>query len=191
MPTQARLRELFDYDPERGCLLWKVSNTNSVKVGQVAGSLRGSDGYWVVGVDKAIYPTHRLIWVWHYGSLDQDLFIDHINGDKLDNRVENLRTCSHAENGRNRPGKQSSNTSGYSGVCWDKKSLKWRAQIQDPQTGGKRHLGLFTDLHKAALTAAKARVELFGDFAPPADRDLISYLSQLLADSLQLELSFI
>ena len=87
---------------------------------------------------------------------------DHINGDSLDNRRENLRICTHAENLRNRK-MNSGNKSGYKGVYWFSQRGKWRAAIT--LNGKNVHLGLFTDPADAAKAYDKAAQEHFGEFA--------------------------
>jgi hypothetical protein len=87
---------------------------------------------------------------------------DHINRNKLDNRRNNLRVCSHAQNTRNR-GLSPTNTSGFKGVTWCKDSSKWRAHIK--LNGKKLHLGLYKDSIDAAMAYDQAALELFGEFA--------------------------
>ena len=113
---------------------------------------------WSGGRKSAAPRMHRLI----LGDVDSKLHIDHINGNKLDNRKSNLRICTASENARNR-GKQRNNTSGYKGVCYDKARQKWKAEIK--ANGVRRMLGRFNtaeDAHQAYVNAAK---ELHGDFA--------------------------
>jgi hypothetical protein len=88
--------------------------------------------------------------------------VDHKNGNGLDNRKENLRICTKAENVRNNYGR-SHNTSGYKGVYWHKKAKKWAAQLT---TKGKNyHLGLYDNKEDAARAYNKKALELFGEFA--------------------------
>jgi len=87
---------------------------------------------------------------------------DHINGDKLDNRRENLRICSHTENVRNQP-VRSNNTSGYKGVSFYSRSRKWRANIYVGHM--QRNLGYFVTPEEAAQAYDKAARILFGEFA--------------------------
>jgi len=87
---------------------------------------------------------------------------DHINGDKLDNRRENLRICTRAENSRNKR-KRAHNTSGYKGVYWYKQDKKWEAQIEIE--GKNIHLGYFEDLLNAARAYDAAAIKLHGSFA--------------------------
>ncbi len=118
--TRERLKELLDYDPATGIFVWKVDRGNNrVKVGSAAGG-GGDDGrgYNRIMIDGKSYRSHRLAWLDVYGSFPPDM-IDHINGIRDDNRIENLRAVSNQENSRN-VNKSTNNTSGYLGVCWDK-----------------------------------------------------------------------
>lgn len=91
---------------------------------------------------------------------------DHVNGDTLDNRRDNLRVANHSQNGANR-GKTRKNTSGYKGVYWNKKSGKWKAQIGYRINGARKvkGLGYFDDLTEAAKAYDRAAVEMHGEFA--------------------------
>ena len=88
--------------------------------------------------------------------------IDHINGDKLDNRRVNLRLCTNAENMRN-GGKRSDNKSGYRGVCLNRVTGKWEAGLR--YNGKNHYLGLFTNKHDAARMYNFWAADLFGEFA--------------------------
>lgn len=100
---------------------------------------------------------HRVIM-----NAPKSLEVDHINGNKLDNRLKNLRLCTKAENHRNR-GLQKSNTSGYKGVHWHKKTKKWLVRIA---FNGKRyHLGYFTDIRKAGRAYDAAAKKYHKHFA--------------------------
>ena len=88
--------------------------------------------------------------------------IDHINGDKLDNRYSNLRLCEKHENLKNR-GKNKNNTSGFKGVTWNKIAKKWMAQIM--VEGKYKYLGVFADKEEAARAYNEAAVKLHNQFA--------------------------
>jgi len=113
-----------------------------------------NDGYAVNGKLKKM---HRYII-----NAPKKMEVDHINGNKSDNRRCNLRLCTHSENQCN-SGCQSNNTSGYKGVSWDKHNNKWRAKIciNNKQI----HLGLFTDKEEAAQEYNKASLKHHGRFA--------------------------
>ena len=120
-------------------------------VGSVAGH-QTDKRYWVISVDKVIYRAHRLIFLFHHGYLPE--FLDHIDGNKINNRVENLRPATKSQNMSNR-GKQANNTSGFKGVSFIKADNKYEAWIQ--VNGKKKHLGRFVDpaiAHEAYKKAA-------------------------------------
>lgn len=143
--------KLLAYDPECGLLTWKVSR-GTVKAGSVAGSPNGK-GYLQVALHGKDYLAHRLAWLLHTGSWPSQ-HLDHINGQKTDNRMDNLRECSNAQNQQNR-GKPSNNTSGVQGVCWHKRDKKWQAQIA---VDGKRiNLGYFETIEEAVAARAEAK----------------------------------
>lgn len=142
--TQERVKELFDYVD--GELIWKISPTNSVKAGDVAGSI-GGHGYSLTSVDNKKYSNHLIIWVWHYGYLPEHE-IDHRDRIRTNNRIGNLRELSHLCNIRN--SKQRLSLSGVKGVSWISRKLShgvWRAYIC--VHGKISHLGYFSDLTEA------------------------------------------
>ena len=110
-------REHFDYDPETGIIVRKATGKAAVS--------RDKDGYILVGFMYKKYRAHRVAWAIHHGSWP-DGEIDHINGVRDDNRIENLRCVSRHENKKN-TAIPSHNTSGVVGVTWHKPSRKWRA----------------------------------------------------------------
>lgn len=102
-----------------------------------------------------------MAWLWTYGFLPEGE-IDHINGDKQDNRVSNLRLASRCENQMNVP-ITAANTSGIKGVCYNKLAKKWQAYIQ---ANNQRHyLGVFSSKEKAAEAYRIAEENLHGEFA--------------------------
>jgi hypothetical protein len=119
--AQENIREAFDYDRETGALVRKF------KGGHVrpAGAKKSHTGYTKIGFNGREYPAHRLIWWLVYGELPI-AFVDHVNGDKSDNRLCNLRLATDAQNKRN-VGKRAHNTSGFKGVTWDKINRRWLA----------------------------------------------------------------
>lgn len=92
LPTQERLRALFSY--QDGKLIWRHGR-GKILTGDVAGHLK-PDGYVAIGLDYAEYKAHRLVWKWHHGS-DPEI-LDHVNGVRHDNRIENLEEVTNREN---------------------------------------------------------------------------------------------
>lgn len=90
--------------------------------------------------------------------------VDHINGNKLDNRKSNLRICTHLENNRNQRCLSKNNKSGYKGVSWNKRRGKWCAQIRF--NGKVKFIGYFGDILMARDAYVKKSLELFKDFSP-------------------------
>lgn len=157
--TVSRLREVLEYNPETG--LWTWLSTLSIR--RVSGSQAGElkkNGYIFIGIDCERYRAHRLAWFYVYGKWPQ-YQIDHINGNRSDNRLVNLRLATNKENSTNRD-KNRNNTSGFKGVFWNKRSKKWTAKINN---GSKQiHLGNFYDPLDAHNAYIKASKTLFGDF---------------------------
>lgn len=155
--TQLELKDSLLYDPETGLFTWKITSGSAI-CGEVAGGA-GVDGYIRLGIRHKRYLAHRLAWLYMYGVWPKNE-IDHVNGDRSDNRICNLREATHIENTQN-IGKRPNNKSGYIGVHWHKLTSKWVAAIR---TNGKQHhLGLFDtpELAYEAYLQAKRRIHKF------------------------------
>ena len=153
--TIERLKELLHYDAETGVFTWVNARGNS-GVGRVAGSLR-PDGYRQIQVNGSSHQEHRLAWLYVHGEFPsgEKSLIDHIDGNKINNRLDNLRVCSDFENQRN-TGKRVTNTSGFKGVSWDQRTKKWKAQMY--LDGKKITIGRYSvkeDAYAARCNAAK------------------------------------
>jgi hypothetical protein len=157
--TQARLRELLHYEPETGLWTWLLSPTNCVRAGAEAGSIN-VHGYWVIKILGKLYYAHRLAWLYVHGYFPPEL-IDHINSDKSDNRIANLREASHSQNNQNR-GAPWHNRLGMKGI-YRVPSGRYVAQIM--YGGIKHYLGTFDTLQEAKLARRQAELQLFGEFA--------------------------
>lgn len=142
--TQERLRELLSYDPATGLFTWRRTRPPCVS-GSVAGA-RGVRGYWRIGVDSRRYSAHRLAWLYTHGVWPADQ-VDHINGDRADNRIANLREATQTQNQGNR-GPRKDNSSGFKGVSRIASTQKWAAHLS--VMGRKLHLGTFTSAKLAA-----------------------------------------
>jgi len=156
MIKQDDLQDLFQY--KDGHLYWKKNRSN-VKAGQKAGNQR-EDGYIDVGLYGRLIREHRLVWIWHFGEAPE--FLDHINGIRNDNRIENLRAATRQQNQQNLK-KRKDNNSGAVGVNWHKKAKKWQASICIDKKS--KYLGLFDCFDDAVLARKKAEQQFFKEFA--------------------------
>lgn len=151
--TAERLRELLHYDPETG-VFTNRTNRQRARAGTVAGAIV-SNGYRGITLEYYPFMAHRLVWLYVYGRWPAGT-IDHINGDRADNRLENLRDVSHAENMQNLRGPVSRNKSGFLGVSQLRRNGKWAAFIK--LNGKSRNLGSYDtpeDASRAYLIAKR------------------------------------
>ena len=159
MITQELIAQCFEY--RDGLLYWKgVTHPNKMRwVDKPAGSIHKT-GYRHITWMGKVHKAHRLIFMLHHGYLPPE--VDHINGDRQDNRIDNLRAANRSENQCNRPA-LASNTSGYPGVSWHKKSKAWCVRVM--KNGKTVVQQYFKDLELAGLFAAEARDIYHGKFA--------------------------
>ena len=158
MLTQERVKELFDY--KDGQLIRKVTiNNNKAKKGHIV-ERKHNGGYLCVSIDGITYLVHRVVFLWHHGYIPE--FIDHKDGSRSNNKINNLRECTASQNQRNsKIGKN--NTSGVKGDSWDKINNKWVVRIT---VGGKyKNFGRHDDLELAQLIADHARDKYHQEFA--------------------------
>lgn len=149
MLTQERLKQLLHYDPDTGVF---TSNSTNRKVGSVS-----DRGYLRLNLQNRLYMAHRIAWLYMTGDFPERE-IDHIDGDKLNNRWVNLRPATRKQNMEN-TSLFSTSTSGYRGVTWYKRNNKWGATAFH---NGERHFaGLFDTAEEAAVAAKQLRDELF------------------------------
>ena len=138
------LKELLIYDPTTGIFNWKVK-VGKHNVGDVAGT---KQRYVRIRISGKDYMAHRLAWLYAYGCWPVNQ-IDHINRDKLDNRLCNLRDVPQSINQRN-VGLRKDNSSGVRGVSWDSRHSAWRVQILGKFTG---HFPTIEDAARAVQSA--------------------------------------
>lgn len=158
MITQERVKELFDYVD--GSLVRKIG-VNGASAGKIAGT-KSSSGYLIVSVDRKRLLIHRLIFLYHRGYMPKR--IDHINGDCYDNRIENLRECTQAQNCMNKKG-YTNRTSKFKGIHFDKTNKKWIAQIQ--VNGNKKYIGSFASELLAKHAYNVEAIKNYGEFYRP------------------------
>lgn len=152
MVTQERLLELLVYDPLTGLFTNRIDRNARAPAGDIAGDPTGT-GYWRIQIDKRRYQAHRLAWLYVHGYFP-DVQIDHRNGDRMDNRLDNLRLATNKQNHEN-VALRSDNGSGHRGVHWSKTRNKWVVQIG--HMNKQHHVGIFTSLDDAVVASRKAR----------------------------------
>lgn len=155
--TDDRLKSIMDYDQETGIFTSKVSRSN-IKIGDTIGS--PNKGYLDASVDGVRYKMHRLAWLYVYGEYPSE-YIDHINGNKTDNRICNLREATNQQNQYN-VGLSTQNTSGYKGVYLHKPTGKWRARIRIDKK--QKDLGSFSTPQEAYSAYAHMASIIQGDY---------------------------
>jgi hypothetical protein len=153
------IKEVIEYNSETGIFLWTKDRKGHARKGKKAGGFH-SRGYITICVNDAEYLAHRLAWAMHYGEIPENMQIDHINGDRSDNRISNLRLATHEENCRNsKPRKH--NKTGIKGVR--RMRSKWAARIR--VNNKEIWLGCYDTPEEASSAYQKAAAELHKDFA--------------------------
>lgn len=159
MIDQRTCLELLEYDARTGIFTWKKSMGGMAKAGSVAGAT-DSKGYRQIRVNGRLYLAHRLAWLAVHGEFPA-LHLDHIDRNPMNNAINNLRECTHAQNHQN-VGVRADSTSGATGVSWLKACNKWLAYLN---LDGKRYsLGRFDNITDAvnARNEAKVKFHAFG-----------------------------
>jgi hypothetical protein len=159
MISQKRLHQILYYHPESGDFVWNEKTTSCVVVGRLAGT-KNVLGYMQIRVYPRIYLSHRLAWFYVYGEWPKR--IDHINRDKADNRIVNLRLATFAQNKQNVKAPRT-NTSGVKGIRWYARYSKFHVQLR--ANGQRYHIGYFARLEDAQAACDAARRTLHGEFA--------------------------
>ena len=177
LPPTKYLLECFKYNPDTGIIKWKSRPLNHFNTvigwrsfnSQCPGKVLNRadrDGYLSVNMQvdgrRESYLLHRLAWAMHHGSMPVDRQIDHINWIESDNRIENLRLATPAENTKNTRAR--SGTSSKKGVYFDKSKSKWKAQYQ--LNGKRKHIGYFKREQDAVEAFNYIAVPAYGEFAP-------------------------
>jgi hypothetical protein len=154
MLTQIELKKLLNYDEKTG-IFTRLIARNQFKIGEIAGGLDVSTGYIRLRIAGKSYRAHRLAWLYTHGSWPIK-YIDHINGDKTDNSILNLRDVTPSGNRQNqRVASKTNKTTGLIGISVYSIG-RYRAQIS--VYGKNKHLGLFDtpeEAHQAYLNAKR------------------------------------
>jgi hypothetical protein len=158
--TQDEALRLFEYRDGR---LRHRTASRGRKIGDPIGSINGT-GYRRVGMGGKYYTEHALVYLMHHGYIPTE--IDHINGIRDDNRIENLRAVTRSQNQYNKE-KCRNNTSGHRGVSWHKATGKWSVRIGLKNRS--KSMGYYDDLELAAFIAEEARLKYYGQYAKGAN----------------------
>jgi len=171
MVTAEIARQLLNYNPDTGKLTWKerdiswfsqkgkrtaehaMRNWNSRCAGKLAFECLCQTSYLQGTLLGQRLLAHRLIWLMQFGEWPKN--IDHINGNRSDNRIANLRDVDISVNNKNL-GLRKTNKSGFSGVCWDRFRGMWAAEIKD--NGRKVYLGRFVNIEDAVAARKEAEI---------------------------------
>ena len=147
--TAQRLKELYHYDANTGQFTRLLANGRwRDRVGAI------HYGYLSIKIDHKHYKAHRLAWLYVHGEWPND-GIDHINGDKVDNRISNLRAATPAQNKQNARKARSDSRSGLIGAIWSSRQNKWTSAIR--VDGKKKYLGLFDEAGQAHAVYIEAK----------------------------------
>lgn len=155
--TQEQVKTHFEY--RDGYLYWIKCNSNRVSPGKRVDSF-DSKGYIQVMLFGKRQRAHRLIYLYHHGVLPE--FIDHIDGNRSNNEISNLRACTLNQNQHNRK-PRISNKTGVKNIFWDSKMKSWMVSLN--ANGNKIFQGWFDDFELAELVAAELRDKYHGAFA--------------------------
>lgn len=155
------LEKVLRYEPDTGRFFWLIDRPRRTKAGDEAGH-KNKKGYIEIRYNHKTFNAHRIAWYLQMGEDPKDMEIDHVNGERSDNRFVNLRIANQVENARNRK-KLKPKTSRHKGVYWYTRKQKWRAAIGCK--GRCIHLGYFHDEYEAHLAYCKAALKLHGEFA--------------------------
>jgi len=158
--TQSELKRLLDYNPSNGVFTWKARRCG-VRVGKRAGTISAVNGYERIGVKESHHLSHRLAWLYVHGYWPT-AEIDHVDRNRTNNRIDNLREATRSENQQNKPVYRNSKT-GVKGVNWHKQHRKYIASIQIKKT--RKFLGLFGTISEAAAARRVAAEQLHKQFA--------------------------
>ena len=169
--TIERVLELLTYNPETGELKWKVDRHGGpgnklIPAGTIAGCFCKGNGYMHVNIDLMPHCSHRVAWAIAYGMWPTHQ-IDHINMDRTDNRLCNLREATNAQNSHNRKAQSNNKSTGVKGVS----KITWSTKDGE-RTGfvarlGTKHIGLFNTLEEATSARNKEAVAIHKEFFRP------------------------
>jgi hypothetical protein len=160
----SKFHKVFKYDPKSGIITWRISQKYSkVKVGQEAGYTT-VQGYIHIEFDGKTYKAHRLAWFLFFGKWPTGI-LDHIDRNKANNAIDNLREATLAQNTWNSKHRKD-NKSGFRGVTYSASGQNWKATVGTGEKGRykQRYLGVFQTKEEASAAYEKAAREIAGEF---------------------------
>ena len=160
MITQEELKQIFFYDRNTGLFTRLIKTARRHKVGEVVGNYYGN-GYMRAMIKGREYLLHRLAWLYVFGEIPANMQIDHINGIKDDNRINNLRLATGYQNTSNQK-ISTRNKSGYKGVFFNKKYSKYQAQCV--HRGKLYYIGVFETADEAGMAYKDFALKKNGEF---------------------------
>lgn len=147
------IKDFIQYEPETGVLTWAVSKGRASK-GLIAGGLH-KHGYRRLSFDGKEYLCHRIAWEFVHGEIPSGCDIDHINGNRSDNRISNIRAVSRSVNAQNRKGAAAHNKTGLLGVAFHKATGKFRALIRTNKSVTLGYFATPEEAHSVYMEAKK------------------------------------
>jgi len=163
LPPLEELKEFLGYNPDTGIFTW--IKPRSGRCNHVAGSLRTTGitkGYIYIKFKNTVYRANRLAYYMHHGKDPLEKLVDHIDGDKSNNKINNLRLATKSQNAMNRVNLASNNTSGIKGVHWCNRASKWVASIK--VNAVQKFLGYFINKEDAIKARKEYEIKYFGEF---------------------------
>jgi hypothetical protein len=178
LPTQRYLVECFDYEADTGRLYWRDRPIHHFKKEYAARAMNKkyagkeialfiNKGHAYVGVGNKTYAVHRIIWKLVYGT-DPGEYIDHVNGDRSDNRIANLREATNAQNQMNQRGRTQVSNTGVVGVNYHKRDRSYRAYMRINNKS--KHLGNYKNIEDAIRARLEAEKSYQGEYSPKIHR---------------------
>lgn len=153
--TKEYVNSILLYEKDTGVLRWRNQQSNRVKPNSVAGSIN-SEGYVCLDIRARPYRAHRIIWLMEYGNFPNGQ-IDHIDGNRANNRLENLREVSNKQNQENKK-TMAKSVSGHKGVTWHSRDKVWQARIGHNMKS--KHLGSFRNVEDAISAYKEAALQI-------------------------------
>lgn len=160
-PSKDELLESVVYDETSGSIRWRHT-TAQKRAGDIAGYLNETGYIYIRFRSYGFLRAHRIAWIMVHGCIPDGMQIDHIDGNRANNALSNLRLATYSQNGANRDANRAKAT-GVKGVYRIQRTGKWKAQIK--VLGKIQYLGVFDEIAEAVAAYNAAAVSYFGEYA--------------------------